>query len=171
MNPKTERRAENGTFPQIQPLEEKRQDLLRRRQTAEDLRKHNLAAIRALEDAETDPEGDAQAIEDRFARDLHARGNPRSREAGTRRNPWRAAMEFDGHPGKIGMNHNEKAIHLGRGRRKKHSIHNAKVAGNRRNLRFHGGERGRSFGNASTESLRSGFFGFERTFNTHNHCQ
>jgi CheY-like chemotaxis protein len=69
MNPETEGRAENGTFSQIPLLEEKRDDLLRRRQTAEDLRKHNLAAIRAIEDAGTDPEGEAQAIEDRFARE------------------------------------------------------------------------------------------------------
>lgn len=69
MNPETEGRTENGTFSQIPLLEEKRDDLLRRRQTAEDLRKHNLAAIRAIKDAGTDPEGEAQAIEDRFARE------------------------------------------------------------------------------------------------------
>jgi CheY-like chemotaxis protein len=69
MNPETERRAENGTSSRLQLLEEKREDLLRRRQTAEDLRKHNLAAIRTIEDAGIDPEREAQAIEDRFARE------------------------------------------------------------------------------------------------------
>lgn len=69
MNPENETRPATGLPARLRLLEEKRDDLIRRRVIAEDLRKHNLAAIRTAGDAGTAPEREARAIEDRHARE------------------------------------------------------------------------------------------------------